>query len=357
LRGFLCSHITEGTNSNVIYLNSFEQIKLRRCSESRGRLGLYNTQDQNYLSTVRQDAVNETSYASYWQSRLTFNEQLEATIGVRYDYFDATIKSNNTANSGSASDDLVSFKSSLNYLINNSLGAYANWGQSFHSNDTRGVTINVDPVNLTEAERVDLLVKSEGTEIGLRYFDKQNFNISAALWWLTLDSELLFIGDAGNTEASDASKRYGLEVSAYYWINERISIDGEVSFTHSRLDINSKNDYVEGAVPVVASSGINWHVNEQWQSSFRLRHIGKRTLSDDGTERSNPLTVVNSMLSYRQTHWKVNFELLNIFDSNDHDIDYYYASRLVGEPSEGVEDNHFHPIEPRTARLSISLLF
>ena len=41
----------------------------------------------------------------------------------------------------------------------------------------------------------------------------------------------------------------------------------------------------------------------------------------------------------------------------DHDIDYFYASRLAGEPADGVEDNHFHPIEPRTVRLNFSLLF
>jgi hypothetical protein len=29
----------------------------------------------------------------------------------------------------------------------------------------------------------------------------------------------------------------------------------------------------------------------------------------------------------------------------------FYASRLPGEPPEGVEDRHFHPIEPRTARM------
>ena len=67
--------------------------------------------------------------------------------------------------------------------------------------------------------------------------------------------------------------------------------------------------------------------------------------------------MVNGLISYQQTHWRVGLELLNMFDSNDHDIDYYYASRLAGEPSEGVEDNHFHPIEPRTVRLNLSLLF
>ncbi|XQF90154.1 hypothetical protein ACOBV8_17250 [Pseudoalteromonas espejiana] len=167
------------------------------------------------------------------------------------------------------------------------------------------------------------------------------------------DSELLFVGDAGNTEPSDASKRYGLELSAYYWINERFSLDMEASFTHSRLDINSNNNYIEGAVPVVASAGLNWHITQLWQSSFRVRHIGKRMLSDSGDIRSEPLTVVNSAISYKQTHWKVDFELLNLFNSTDHDIDYYYASRLPGEPAQGVEDNHFHPIELRNGALKL----
>ena len=42
--------------------------------------------------------------------------------------------------------------------------------------------------------------------------------------------------------------------------------------------------------------------------------------------------------------------MLNVLDSNDHDIDYYYASRLPGEPGGGEEDIHFHILEPRTVR-------
>ncbi|MDP2636888.1 MULTISPECIES: TonB-dependent receptor [unclassified Pseudoalteromonas] len=321
------------------------------------KVGLYNTQAREYLSTVREDDISETSYSAYWQSVLSLTERLEATLGARYDYLDAQVSGDNRLNSGDADDDLVSFKASLSYVFTDNLAGYANWGQSFHSNDARGATITLDPVSLAPTDKVDLLVQSEGGELGVRYFDEKRFNISAAMWWLQLDSELLFVGDAGNTEASDASNRYGLEVSAYYWLDEAVSLDAEASFTHSRLDISGDNDRVEGAVPVVASAGINWHLNEQWQSSVRIRHIGKRTLNDDGSKRSEPLTVVNGLLSYQQTHWKVGLELLNMFDSTDHDIDYYYASRLAGEPNEGVEDNHFHPIEPRTIRLNVSLLF
>ena len=340
---------------NAIPVNHSVGIELR--NDNIDNVGLYNTKARKFLSTVREDSVDETSYAAFWQTQLTLSEQLEATIGVRYDYLDASVDSNNTANSGEADDDLLGFKASLTYLFSDNLAGYANWGQSFHSNDARGATISLDPVTLEAADTVDLLVKSNGAEVGMRYFDEKQFNFSAALWWLELDSELLFVGDAGNTEASDASKRYGLELSAYYWLADTLSLDAEASFTHSRLDIDSNNDRIEGAVPIVASAGINWQITEKWQTSLRLRHIGKRMLSDDGDKRSEPLTVVNGLVSYQQTHWKVGLELLNLFDSNDHDIDYYYASRLAGEPAEGIEDNHFHPIEPRTVRLNLSLLF
>lgn len=343
------------TQTLAINMQHTAGIELRH--DDIGNVGLYNTKAREQLNTIRQDTLKQTSYSSFWESKFLLTPKFEATVGVRYDYFNSNVTSNTNANSGKANDDLVSLKASLNYRFNSVLATYANWGQSFHSNDARGSSISIDPITGEPANKVDLLVKSEGAEIGLRFADEQKFNISAALWWLTLDSELLFVGDAGNTEPSDASKRYGLEMSAYYWINDKFSIDLETSFTHSRLDINDENNYIEGAVPVVASTGLNWHISEQWQSSIRVRHIGKRTLADDGDKRSNPLTVVNSAISYKQTHWKIDLELLNLFNSTDHDIDYYYASRLPGEPAQGVEDNHFHPIEPRTARLTISLLF
>ena len=50
-------------------------------------------------------------------------------------------------------------------------------------------------------------------------------------------------------------------------------------------------------------------------------------------------------------------DLFNLFDANDSDIDYFYTSRLPGEPDEGVDDLHFHPTPPRTARLSLTVSF
>jgi hypothetical protein len=45
--------------------------------------------------------------------------------------------------------------------------------------------------------------------------------------------------------------------------------------------------------------------------------------------------------------------VLNAFDAVADDIQYYYTSRLQGEPVSGVDDVHFHPVEPRQVRVSL----
>ncbi len=50
-------------------------------------------------------------------------------------------------------------------------------------------------------------------------------------------------------------------------------------------------------------------------------------------------------------------DVFNLFDRQGSDIDYRYASRLNGEPAQGVDDVHFHPVEPRSVRLTVAASF
>jgi hypothetical protein len=47
-------------------------------------------------------------------------------------------------------------------------------------------------------------------------------------------------------------------------------------------------------------------------------------------------------------------DVFNLFNSDDYDIGYYYRSRSPDEPTAGVEDVHFHPLEPRTWRATLT---
>ena len=88
---------------------------------------------------------------------------------------------------------------------------YVNAGFGFHSNDARGATITVDPATGEPASRVTPLARARGAEVGIRSVRIPHLQTSLAVWTLRLDSELIFIGDAGKTEAGRPSHRYGIE--------------------------------------------------------------------------------------------------------------------------------------------------
>jgi hypothetical protein len=322
-------------------------------------VGLYKTKARQRLSTVRTDAVDEFSVSLFYTADAYLSENWIVNAGIRHDYLSVDVDSDLAANSGTDSDQMTNIKAGLSYLINEQWQAYANLGQSFHSNDARGVVISVDPTTGETAEPVDLLVRGQGGEIGLRVSSSNQYNASLSFWYLENDSELVFVGDAGSTEASRASIRKGIEFASNFWITDELTTDIELAFTHSRFSeiADDEGDYIDGSLPFVASLGVNWQINEQLHSGLRVRYFGKRTLDSFNENKSDSFTVVNANTQYQVADWILGLSVLNLLNSDDHDIDYLYTSRLSGEADEGVEDTHYHPIEPRTIRLSVTYQF
>jgi hypothetical protein len=50
-------------------------------------------------------------------------------------------------------------------------------------------------------------------------------------------------------------------------------------------------------------------------------------------------------------------DIFNLFDAEASDIDYFYTSRLPGEPSGGIDDIHSHPALPRAVRVGLQVGF
>ncbi|WP_229805063.1 TonB-dependent receptor [Alteromonas halophila] len=325
-------------------------------------VGLYNTVARERVSTRRQDSIESLSYALYGQTHTHLTDALSLTLGARVDTLDVDVSSLLPDNSGSQNDTLLSLKTSLKYAVTEQATAFVNWGQGFHSNDARGAVISVDPVSGEPAQPAPLLVRSNGYETGITVTDERNYNLSASLWLLELDSELVYVGDAGFTEPSRPSRRYGVEVSAYYWLSQHINADIEAAWTRARFsdEVAGEGDHIPGTVPGVVSAGLSWYASSNRQglsATLRGRYLSSRTVTGDDSVSPPSTFIVNGQLAYDWESWTVTLEVLNMLDSDDHDIDYYYASRLPGEPDEGIEDLHYHPVEPRTARLTVSLRY
>jgi len=321
-------------------------------------VGLFKTRQRDPIRATRLDQVQETSLGAFYELQWRFADRWRTVFGIRADQYWFDVESDTPANSGSNSDGIISPKGSLIYTVSDRTEAYASAGFGFHSNDARGTTITIDPITSEPVESVDPLVRSRGAEIGLRFHDFDGWHSSLALWMLKLDSELLFVGDAGITEPSRPSRRWGVEFNNTWTITDVWRIEADLAWTEARFtDGSPEGDRIPGAIETVLSGAISADWPSGWFGSVRLRYFGEAPLIEDNSVTSEGSTMVNLLLGWSTPAWRLQMEVLNLLDSDDHDIDYYYASRLPGEPLGGIDDIHFHIFEPRQIRVQVSRLF
>jgi hypothetical protein len=324
-----------------------------------GTIGLYHTVQRARVSTTRQDAVGQSSVAVFAQHDLQWTPWLRSTLGIRADHFHFSVHAGNPLNGGIEGDTIVSPKAAVAFGPWKSTEMYGNWGDGFHSNDARGATITIDPKTGEPAERVTPLVKARGSEIGVRSLAFRRFRSTVAVWRLDLDYEFIFKGDAGTTEAGRPSHRSGVELSAMYSLPKWVSVDADVSWSHARFrDAQPEGDHIPGAVGQVIATGITVEGAGPFFGTARLRYFGSRDLVEDGSVRSSPTTLVNGQAGARLTsRARIVLDVFNLLNRTVSDVDYFYASRLPGEPAGGVDDVHFHPALPRSIRVGLNLSF
>ncbi|GAB6195993.1 TonB-dependent receptor [Lysobacter xanthus] len=323
-----------------------------------GRVALLHTRERALVGTVRDDAVREGSFGLFVANEFQLNDQWRSYFGARRDEYAFRVDGSLDANSGHARAGRTSLKASLAYRANEALELYASAGSGFHSNDARGTTIRVDPATREPVDGVDPLVPSLGAELGARLFLGNRLQGTAAVWGLRLDSELLFVGDAGTTEPSRPSRREGLEAGLSWFASERYSANLEASYSKARFrDDDPAGNRVPGSIPLVVGAGLTARYDGGWTASAQLKHFGRYPLIEDASVRSEGSTLLNLRLARQMGRLGVHLEVLNALDSRDHDIDYFYASRLPGEPYEGVEDVHFHAFPSRGIRVGMKYSF
>jgi hypothetical protein len=322
-------------------------------------VGLYHTAARRRLSTTREDGVGQTMAGVYAQTEIEWNRTFRTTFGVRGDAYQFAVRSSDPRNSGDGIDGLISPKLAAVFGPWSGTDLYANAGTGFHSNDARGATIRIDPRTGGPADPVTPLVPARGAEIGIRTVRLPGLQSAVALWYLALDSELVFVGDAGTTEAGRPSRRVGIEWTNYARIAPWLTLDGDLAFTRARFaDRDPAGGRIPGAVDRVISAGATVEPRQPLFGSLRLRRFGPRPLIEDASVKSRPTTLWNGEVGYRlSSRARIVLELFNLFDADISDIDYFYTSRLAGEPADGVADVHTHPAFPRSARIALQLSF
>jgi hypothetical protein len=325
----------------------------------RIRVGLHDTVERRITATTRDDEVRETGLGVYGQTSVELTPWLRGVVGLRADEARFKVHSySNAANSGSASAHLLSPKFSLIAGPWAKTEFFFNAGRGFHSNDARGTTATLDPKTGDPVDKVPGLVAARGLELGARTEWIPGLQSSVALWKLDFDSELIYVGDAGATEANRPSKRRGIEWNNRYVPVSSVLIDADLAWTHARFaDFERAGNRIPNAVDKVGSIAVTLRDLGPWSASLQWRYLGAGSLVEDNSVRSRSSLTTNLRVSRKL--WEkaeLTVDVFNLMDRKLNDIEYFYESQLPGEAA-AVADRHIHPAEPRTVRVTLKMGF
>lgn len=296
--------------------------------------------------TVNDVYVDESSYSGYWAQNFFFTDWLRLEAGVRGDWFDFNVANRLPTQgpdpnfgyvylNGNNTEGQVSPKANLVLTPADDTEVYLNFGQGFHSNDARAAIggpefsgNNANPTGVQFDQFVKPLAKATGYELGsrTRLFDK--LDLAAALWRLTLASELVFSGDAGTDEPAIGSSRYGVDFEARYQITPWLFADYDLSWVHSRLDDGS---FVPLAPPILMNGGLTVDLHNGFSSSLRGRYVASRPATEDGSLTAQGYYVLDAFAKYRWRNVELGIQLLNLTNTEWREAQFADTSCVHGQ--------------------------
>lgn len=334
--------------------------------------------------TVNDLHIDESSVSGYLQQQVIFNEWLRFEGGVRGDQFFFSTR-NSLPNQdpdpnfesvfidGGTQSGIVSPKANVILSPLPNTDFYFNFGTGFHSNDAR-VAI------LTKGGDFDPLTRSIGAEFGSRTRLMDSLDLAAALWWLDLDSELVFSGDSGVVDAEiddptgnyipgPASRRWGIDFEARYQITEWLWADYDLGYADPRFRASGL------AIPLAPTLLMNGGLTARWDSGFsagmRFRFVGNRPANEERTLTAEGYFVMDALVTYRWRNVQLTLAGLNLTDTDWREAQFADDTCLVNEigsqpgclakpglePGDGVSDIHFTPGNPIAVRGGVQVFF
>ena len=327
-------------------------------------LGLNRSASRYVFKQVTEYNVGETQGAVYLRNQIHWLDKFRTVSGLRGDFFNYNVDSLlQPVNSGNRYSGIFSPKLSLIAGPWADTEFFINMGYGYHSNDARGATLKFDPLTGDPVSSVTPLVRSRGAEIGTRSNYVKGLNTTLALWWLQMDSELVFIGDAGTTEPTGKSERYGVEWTNYYKPLDWLTLDADFAFSAAHYTgVPSGENSVPNSVRRVVTAGAVADLTNGFFSTVRVRYFGDVPLNEFNSYNAGDTTLLNMGIGYQDEAYKFELEGFNLLGSQRYDIAYNYNYRTKSDVfrninPEGVNGVIMHPVEPLMFRATAMLKF
>lgn len=352
---------------------------------------LWHSPDRQRLTQRVHSGIIERNLFLWAQEELIVNPKLRLQLGLRGDYFTFNVEdhldtlADETVTlphaSGYAQELMLNPKFNLVYTPLRALDVFVNFGTGFHSNDARDVVIGQTISDLErtfgregssdaqisdqlaqlnfdrEQSGISTLPRAVGAEIGLRRRFWERYNIGIAGWWLELEEELVFVGDAGETEISGESRRIGVDIEGRTKVFSWLWADADVNISRGEF-VNEPSDanHIPLAPRITSTGGLTAIHPSGFGGSLRYRHIGDRPANEDASVTAEGHTIVNLGLSYTLGPFKYFITVENLFNTDWNEAQFDTESRLATE-EEPVSQIHFTPGNPMNVQAGVAYQF
>jgi TonB family protein len=301
---------------------------------------LWRTVQRSQLGQTRGNDVRESFVGAFVNEEVSPAEWVRFDLGARADYVsfavDDTLRNGDpeAPRSGVGAAQQLSPKASLVLSplreAPAAVDVYVNYGHGFHSNDVRGVFVT---------PQVTPLARAIGEEVGsrARFFDR--WDVAAALWQLDLDSETVWIGDEGTTEAAGSTRRQGVEFETRYEFTKWLAADLDVTLTKSAFTVDPSGNGLALAPKQTWAGGVSMRHDlgpGVIRSGLRFYGIGDRPASDDGFLVARGFNQFDLHLGYRHRRFDVALDVENLLNGTFRSAQFATTSRLRGEPAIGA---------------------
>lgn len=301
------------------------------------------------LEQIQLGDINQTNIDAFVNADFDFGK-LKISPALRLDYFkfmynDALQPSYSTQ---SETKTIVSPKLNFFYNAQDNLQLYLKTGLGFHSNDTRVVVANGGE---------DILPRSYGADLGTVWKPLPKMVVNTALWYLFLEQEFVYVGDAGIVEPSGKTRRYGWDIGLRYQFNDWLYLDTDATLTHARsIDEPEGEDYIPLAPDFTLAGGLSVDDLNGFSGGLRFRYLGDRAANEDNSIVAEGYMVTDFNINYRLNHITLGLAIENLFDVAWNETQFATESRLQNE-AQPVEEIHFTPGTPFFVKGTIAYRF
>lgn len=303
----------------------------------------YTIQDNVQLGDVYEQNVFAFTDATVFVNKWVL------TVGLRADYFNFSYEDQLSATYSFKSENalLLNPKITAAFLVNDNTKLYAKAGTGIHSNDTRLIIDNAVNKQVPRVTGIDVGLESKLGES--TYFD-------FTLWYLGSEQEFVYVGDAGIVEASDPSRRQGVELALRHQFTKKLYFKADVNYTVARIvDFPTDENFIPLAPDLTFLSGIQYQ-NKGFNAGFSVRHLSSRPANEDNTITALGYTVCDAYASYKYKKATFRVDVNNVFDVDWNETQFATESRLQNETAP-VEEIHFTPGTPFFAKATLSFNF